>query len=48
MKQKLLSDFDGRDYWAIYYAPLETRLGGNLFVFVDRSTGEVIKSIGGE
>lgn len=47
-KRKLLKDLDGRDYWAVYYSLLKMGLGGDLWIFVDRNSGEVIKVIRGE
>ncbi len=35
----------GRVYWAVYYRPEPTRFGGEIFVFVDRITGEVIDTM---
>lgn len=48
-REEDLKDLEHRECWVIYYAPLEElTLGGNLFIFIDRETGEVIKTIGGE
>lgn len=43
-----LSRLETRNYQAIYYKPKELMLGGTLWVFVDRETGEVITFLGGE
>jgi len=37
-----------QDYWAVYYGPLKEQLGGDLWVFVDRQTGEVLGTIRGK
>ena len=52
------SRLDGRTYFAVYYAPLKTRkagveladpaLGGDLWIFIDGDSGEVIYSLSGQ
>ena len=38
-----------RQYWAVYYSPLKERqLGGDIFVFVDRNTGEILGTLRGK
>lgn len=38
-----------RDYWAVFYGSQDrTRLGGDLWVFVDRASGEIIMAIKGK
>ncbi|MFA5272208.1 MAG: hypothetical protein WC412_07745 [Candidatus Omnitrophota bacterium] len=37
-----------RDYQSVYFGPKESIKGGDLWVFIDKSTGEVIKSIPGQ
>lgn len=39
---------EGRNYQAVYFAPKAQRMGGDLWVFVDKSTGEVIKWVLGK
>ncbi len=44
--QEALKD---REYWAVYYAPLKRgMLGGDLWVFKDRATAEIITVVRGE
>jgi len=38
----------GRNYQAVYFSPKMSMKGGDLWVFVDNDTGEVITFIGGE
>ena len=38
----------GHDYFAVYYAPLVKELGGDLWVFVDRDSGDVITFLRGQ
>ena len=44
VKEKL----ENREYWAVYYAPLKMMPGGDLWIFVDRQTGEIITTILGQ
>ena len=37
-----------RNYQAVYFGPKKMQLGGDLWVYVDRETGEVINAIGGK
>ena len=37
-----------RHYWAVYYSPLKEELGGDLFVFIDRGTSEVLGALQGK
>ena len=37
-----------RHYWAVYYSPLEEQLGGDVFVFIDRDTGEILGIVRGK
>ena len=39
---------DNRDFWAIYYGSREMRLGGDVFIFIDKNTGEIILVIQGK
>ena len=47
-KAKHFSVLDGRNYQAVRYSPKQVMLGGVLWVFVDRHTGEVITWYGEE
>jgi len=38
----------GRDYQAVYFTPKELMLGGDLWIFIDKNTGEVITYVMGE
>ncbi|MCZ6623713.1 MAG: hypothetical protein O7B35_05705 [Deltaproteobacteria bacterium] len=38
----------GRDFWAVYYGPLKRQFGGDLWVFVDRDSTDIITVIRGE
>ncbi len=38
----------GKNYQSVYFGPKEMQKGGDLWIFIDRDTGEVIKWIGGE
>lgn len=31
-----------RKYWAVYYGPKGLVLGGDIFIFIDRDTGEIL------
>ena len=35
----------GRDYVAVYYAPLVKTLDGDMYVFIDRDTGEALDTM---
>ena len=40
---KVQEKLKDREYWAVYYAPPKRGMrGGNLWVFLDRETGEII------
>jgi len=41
----LIGKLTGREYWAVYYMPETARFGGDLFVFIDKRTGEVIEHL---
>ncbi|MBI3996844.1 MAG: hypothetical protein HY352_04225 [Candidatus Omnitrophica bacterium] len=41
-------ELNGRGYWAVYYAPMTPMRGGDLWVMIDKSTGEVIMALEGE
>lgn len=41
-------NLEEKKYWAIYYAPKDSQLGGDAWVFIDINTGEVIGVILGE
>ena len=43
-----LRALEGRDFFAVYYGPLKKQLGGDLWVFVERLTGEIITTIQGK
>ena len=38
----------GRDFWAVYYGPMKIQFGGDLWVFVDRDSADIITVIRGE
>ena len=38
----------GRDFFAVYYGPMQAQSGGDLWVFVDRHTGEIVTTIRGK
>jgi hypothetical protein len=42
------SRLKGRKYWAVYYEPKPLQCGGDLFIFVDSQTGEVITTLAGQ
>jgi len=44
-RKKLL---EGKVYWAIYLGPIKRQFGGDICVFVDANTGEVISNIRGK
>jgi hypothetical protein len=52
MKPDLAKRLQHRDYWAIHYAPNQKLgppvFGGELFVFVDKQTGDVIAHLMGQ
>ena len=37
-----------KEYWAVYYAPKIPQKGGDLWCFIDRTTGEVITHLKGK
>ena len=47
-----ISEIEGklkdRHYWAVYYSPLKEQLGGDVFVFIDRDTGEILGTFQGK
>lgn len=43
-KEKLIN----KEYWAVYYAPKNMQLGGDICIFIDSSTGEVLTSLRGK
>ena len=46
--QDVKKKLDNKKYWAVYYQPKRTQLGGDLFVFIDKETKEVITVIRGQ
>lgn len=45
----LLKKLDGRRYFAVYYSLMkEPMKGGDLFVFIDRATSEVVGTLQGQ
>ncbi|HOW59357.1 MAG TPA: hypothetical protein PLO78_06515 [Candidatus Omnitrophota bacterium] len=38
----------GKDYQTLYFGPKQMMKGGDLWVFVDRKTGEVLDTVGGK
>lgn len=44
----IVRELEGRRFWAVYCARLEEVLGGDCWVFIDRSTREVITTILGQ
>lgn len=44
----LKNTLKNKEYWAIYYRPKRLQKGGDLFVFIDKYTGEVLTSIRGK
>lgn len=44
----LRKQLEGRDFWAIGYMPKEPQLGGDLTVFIDKQTGNIITVIQGQ
>ena len=38
----------GRNYQAIYFSPKQIQKGGDLWIFIDKNTGEIIKWVGGK
>ncbi len=43
-----LRQLNAQDYWAVYYGPLGEQRGGDLWVFVDRQTGDILGTIQGQ
>ncbi len=41
-------ELNGKHYQSVYFSPKKAMLGGDLWIFVDRDTGEVIKHVAGE
>ncbi len=39
---------NGKSFIAVYYGPMKEQLGGDLWVFIDRSSGEVIETLRGK
>ena len=46
--EKEYPELAGRNYQAVYCAPKKMQLGGDLWVFIDKDTGEVIRYIRGK
>lgn len=46
--QALKNTLENKEYWAIYYRPKRLQKGGDLFVFIDKHTGEVLTSAKGK
>lgn len=46
--QELETKLKNRNFWAIYYEPKKNQLGGDLFIFIDKNTGEVIGLLMGQ
>ena len=46
--QEIEGKLNDRHYWAVYYSPLKEQLGGDLFVFIDRNTREVLGILRGK
>jgi hypothetical protein len=44
----LKRQLEGRRFWAIYYEPPQGQVGGDLFVFVDKDTGQIIGHLRGQ
>lgn len=40
--QRLMEQLKNRKYWAIYYGPRKPAVGGDLFILIDATTGEII------
>lgn len=41
-------ELKGKDYQAVYFGPKDTVLGGDLWIFVDKNTGEVLRTVAGQ
>ncbi len=41
-------ELESRKYWAIYYRPKKSQFGGDLFIFIDKNTGEIIDYLRGQ
>ena len=46
--QEISEQLNGRVYQAVYYSPEKIQLGGDLWVFIDADTGDVIGTIQGQ
>ena len=46
--QEIEGKLSDRRYWAVYYSPLKEQFGGDLFVFIDRNTREVLGTLRGK
>ena len=46
--QEVATSLTGHVYQAVYYQPEAEELGGDLWVFIDADTGEVLATIQGE
>lgn len=42
------SSLPGKNYQAVYLGPKRLQAGGDMWVFVDRESGEVIDVVGGK
>ncbi len=45
---KKYPELEDRNYQAVYFAPKEMQLGGDLWIFIDKNTGEVISYVFGK
>lgn len=45
---ELVAPLENKNYWAVYYGPRLFQYGGDLWVFVDKKSGEVITFIQGD
>lgn len=45
---RLDKKLESRKYWAIYYRPKKSQFGGDLFIFIDKNTGEIIDYLRGQ
>jgi hypothetical protein len=41
-ERDLYSKLQNRTYWMVYFAPADNALGGDVTIFIDASTGEII------
>jgi hypothetical protein len=46
--EKEYPELSGKDYQSVYFGPKEMRLGGDLWVFIDRDSGKIIKFVRGK